>query len=151
MTVVTDDNDVGILARPLEIVPQDLVEGSAEGVPQNDATALAIRQVIENQISAFRRDDGAEAFSYASPGIQDRFRTVDTFMEMVRNGYPAVYRPVSYEFDSLLNYRGSPIQVVTFVGQDGKVIIARYWMERQSDGSWKIDGVELREGRGAAV
>ena len=120
-------------------------------MPQNDATALAIREVIANQLAAFQRDDGTEAFSYASPDIQNAFGTVDKFMAMVRSGYPAVYRPVAYEFDALLNYRGSPIQLVTFVGQDGKVMIARYWMEQQSDGAWKIDGVELREGPGAAV
>lgn len=126
-------------------------QGSAEGIPQNDSTALAIREVITNQIAAFQRDDGAAAFAYASPDIQNKFGTVDNFMAMVRSGYPAVYRPVSYEYGSLLNYRGSPIQLVTFVGADGKIIIARYWMEQQSDGQWKIDGVELREGPGAAV
>ena len=139
------------LATGLVTAAPAWAQGSAEGIPQNDAAALAIREVITKQIDAFQRDDGAAAFAYASPSIQDKFGTVDNFMAMVRNGYPAVYRPVSYEYGSLLNYRGSPIQLVTFVGADGKVIIARYWMEQQSDGQWKIDGVELREGPGAAV
>ncbi len=30
----------------------------------------AIRSIIQSQLGAFRRDDGHEAFSYASPGIR---------------------------------------------------------------------------------
>jgi hypothetical protein len=126
-------------------------QGSAEGVPQDDAAARAIRAVIERQLDAFQRDDGAEAFSYASPDIQEKFGTVENFMNMVKTGYEAVYSPADYSFEALLNYRGSPIQVVAFTARDGSVIIARYWMERQADGSWKIDGVDLRAAPGAAV
>ena len=63
------------------------------GAQVSDSDRNAIRQVIENQLAAFQRDDGSEAFSYASPGIQRRFGTPDNFMAMVRSGYAAVYRP----------------------------------------------------------
>ena len=53
----------------------------------------AIQTVIESQLAAFQRDDGSEAFSYASPGIRGKFRNAENFMAMVQQGYSAVYRP----------------------------------------------------------
>ena len=115
--------------------------GAQEGVSDSDRSA--IRQVIENQLAAFQRDDGSEAFSYASPGIQRRFGTPDTFMAMVRNGYAAVYRPREVEIRGLRVEGGTIQQEVLFVGPDGKPVIAVYTMQRQADGSWKINGVYL--------
>ena len=57
------------------------------------ADQAAIRSVIAAQIEAFRRDDSAAAFSFASPTIQRIFGTPDQFMAMVRSGYQPVYRP----------------------------------------------------------
>ena len=123
--------------------------GAQEGVSDSDRSA--IRQVIENQLAAFQRDDGGEAFSYASPGIQRRFGTPDTFMAMVRNGYAAVYRPREVEIRGLRVEGGTIQQEVLFVGPDGKPVIAVYTMQRQADGSWKINGVYLIAAPGATT
>src|ERR1700756_3001229 len=58
----------------------------------------AIRAVVEDQLAAFQRDDGAAAFAFASPGIQAEFGTVENFMAMVRSGYQPVYRPREVAF-----------------------------------------------------
>jgi hypothetical protein len=103
----------------------------------------AIRGVIEAQLEAFRADDGARAFSFASPGIQGLFHDPDTFMRMVREGYQPVYRPRAVEFRDLVPLEGRWTQRVLFVGPDGVPVIARYPMQRQPDGSWRIDGCVL--------
>lgn len=102
-----------------------------------------IQKVIESQIQAFRVDDGATAFSFASPTIQQKFGTVDNFMAMVKDGYRAVYRPREVEFLELREDQGRIQQAVRLVGPDGKTVIAVYTMKRQSDGVWKIAGVYL--------
>jgi hypothetical protein len=107
------------------------------------ADGMAIRQVIESQLEAFQRDDGASAFSYAAPSIQSKFGDPATFMGMVRSGYAAVYRPREVEFRELRASGGTIQQEVLFVGPDGKAVIALYDMERQPDGSWRIKGVTL--------
>jgi hypothetical protein len=108
--------------------------------------AGVIRQVIEGQLDAFQRDAKAEAFSYASPDIQRMFRNPDRFMQMVRSGYPQVYRPRAVDFQALRAVSdGRAIQEVFFVGPDGAGVLALYVMERQPDGTWKIDGVRLTE------
>ena len=115
----------------------------ADAPAPGPAEGARIRQVIEAQLAAFGRDDGAAAFAYASPGIQRRFGTVARFMAMVRSGYGAVYRPREVVFRGLSAVEGIPVQEVLFVGPDGAAVMALYFMERQGDGSWRIDGVRL--------
>jgi len=104
----------------------------------------AIRDVIERQIEAFRRDDGAAAFGYASPSIQGMFGSPDTFMDMVRQGYRPVYRPRTVEFREIVTLQGMVTQKVHLIGPDGRPVTAFYPMSRQADGSWRIEGCYLQ-------
>ena len=124
----------GILATMISFVP-----------PAGAGPAEEIRAVIEDQVEAFRADDGARAFSHASEGIQARFGNPDNFMEMVRTGYPQVYRPISVEFQALKETGTLTIQEVFFFGQNGSAVVARYYMQKNGDGVWKITGVDLRK------
>lgn len=114
-----------------------------EAIPPADAAA--IRQVIQSQLDAFQKDDWPRAFGYASPGIQTRFVNPDVFSQMVRTGYPMVYRPKTVEFRDLSATQYGPTQRVFVVGPDGRAYMAFYTMERQADGSWRIDGCTLVE------
>jgi hypothetical protein len=116
---------------------------SAQEAPLSSADRDAIRSVIEGQEDALKRDDGATAFGFASPMIRDLFGTSDTFMQMVRQGYPMVYRPQSFEFDGVTMKDGRPVQKVRVVGPDGKRHNAYYPMARLPDGTWRIDGCYL--------
>ena len=101
----------------------------------------ATRAIIEAQIDAFLRDDGASAFSFASPRLQQKFLNPQNFMEMVRSGYSAVYRPREVEFQGAF-WEGETLrQDVLFVGPDNSVVLAHYYFEQQGDGSWRISAV----------
>lgn len=102
----------------------------------------AIRGVIESQLEAFRRDDGAAAFGFATPNIQAMFGTPETFLAMVRRGYAAVYRPRSVEFAEIVGDAERPVQLVHVVGPDGVAVIAAYEMARQGP-VWRINGCVL--------
>ncbi len=108
------------------------------------ADRAAIRDVIEGQVEAFRRDDGAAAFGYASPNIQGMFGTAETFMDMVRQGYRPVYRPKVFEFREIVTLQGMVTQKVHVIGPDGRPITAFYPMTQQPDGSWRIEGCYLQ-------
>jgi hypothetical protein len=112
------------------------------------ADAKAIRAVIAEQLEAFARDDGAGAFALATRGIRERFRTAEIFMEMVRTGYPVVYRPKSVQFEPPALVDGEVIQPVRMTDADGQAWIAFYPMERQPDGRWRINGCQLERLRG---
>ena len=100
---------------------------AAESLGEGDRAA--IRQVVEDQLDAFRRDDGAAAFGFASPFIQEKFGTPDNFMTMVRSGYGAVYRPRRVEFREIADDPDLGIvQKVLLVGPDGRPVLAIYQM-----------------------
>jgi len=115
----------------------------AQAQDVGEADRQAIRSAIERQLDAFRRDDGAAAFAIASPEIQRQFQSPEMFMQMVRQGYPQVYRPREVDFRDLLVAEGAPNQAVLVVGPDGKAAMAIYRMQKQPDGSWRIDGCAL--------
>ena len=109
--------------------------------PQDQA---AIRDTIQGQIDAFRRDDGDAAFGFASPSIQGMFGRSDVFMDMVRQGYRPVYRPQVFDFREIVELQGQPAQKVHVVGPDGRPVTAIYPMTQLPDGSWRIDGCYLQ-------
>ena len=108
-----------------------------------DSDAIAIRQTIESQLAAFQKDDTAGAFALASPEIQIQFRSPENFMQMVRLGYPAVYRPRSVFFEKITTIHGKITQLVLLLGPDGVPVRALYLMEKQLDTTWKINGCVL--------
>ncbi|MFO1148772.1 MAG: DUF4864 domain-containing protein [Alsobacter sp.] len=109
-----------------------------------DETATStIRSIIEDQLEAFRHDDAATAYGFASPGIQRMFPTQDEFMSMVKRGYAPVYRPQSFTFARTTDINGTIAQEVRIVDADGGQWLALYTMEQQADGSWKISGCRL--------
>lgn len=116
-----------------------------------DADRDAFRGIISSQIEAFRRDDGAAAYSYASPTIQGLFPSVDRFMAMVRSGYQPVYRPRSVSFGPAVDTPRGPEQRVFVTGPDGRNWVAVYSFQRQPDGSWRINGCILVEDTGESI
>ena len=110
----------------------------------SDNDRAAIRDIIGQQVEAFRRDDGDAAFDLAAPGIRQMFGTSGTFMDMVRQGYQPVYRPRVFDFAEIVELNGQPTQKVHVVGPDGRPVNAFYPMTRLPDGTWRIDGCYLQ-------
>lgn len=109
----------------------------------SESDRATIRSVVEQQLQAFQKDDAAGAFAFASPGIQQQFRTAENFMYMVKNAYQAVYRPRSVLFENLATVEGIPAQPVLLLDSEGIPIRAIYLMEKQFDNSWRINGCYL--------
>jgi hypothetical protein len=114
---------------------------AAESITTRDA--VAIRAVIQQQISAFKRDDAQEAFALASPGVRRSFRTADRFLDVVRMAYRAVYRPSQVVFLEMVVLGDDVVQAVQVVDHAGKIWVAYYGMQRQDDGSWRTNGCHL--------
>ena len=112
------------------------------------ADATAIRAVVEAQLDAFAQDDAGKAFALAAPQIQLMFGNAQTFMRMVKTGYPAVYRPASVIFLKPEVVDGDTMQLVQLSDQEGVVWIAAYRMQRQNDKQWRINGCELEKSAG---
>lgn len=103
----------------------------------------SIKGIISAQLKAFKRDDGVEAFSYASPTIHKIFRSIDNFMAMVKSSYYPVYRSEVVNFGEVVDVGGEPVQRVHIVGENGRSMVAAYVVQRQPNGEWKINGVYM--------
>jgi hypothetical protein len=114
--------------------------------PVADGDKTAIRHVIQGQLEAFQKDDGATAFRFSTPGLRARFRDSAHFMKMVRQNYRPVYRPSQISFGALDSVDGGTrVQHVLLVGPDGNTKEALYVMEHQKDGKWLIAGCFLMD------
>ncbi len=126
----------------LAAIVMSITVSNAQALSESDKSQF--ESTISGQIEAFRADDGARAYSYAAPMIRQIFPTPETFMGMVRNGYPQVYRPQSFTFGKAeFSASGRPTQRVSIVGPDGINYEAIYTMEQQPDGTWQINGCAI--------
>ncbi len=110
----------------------------------------SIRTVIQDQLSAFQDNDVATAFGFAAPSIQQKFGSPEDFGQMVKRGYPMVWRPRSHQMGKLLETAAGLVQLVVFEDGNGRLYEAGYLME-QIDGAWRIAGVHLRAMPGAGA
>jgi hypothetical protein len=107
------------------------------------------RSVIRSQVEALARDDAATAYTYAAPGIHERFPEAGIFLGIVRSNYAPVYRHKSFEFGEARAADGKIAQQVHIVDSDGVPWEALYTLEQQDDGSLKISGCMLiKSGQG---
>ncbi|MEX0970126.1 MAG: DUF4864 domain-containing protein [Paracoccaceae bacterium] len=111
--------------------------GHAQSTQQAD-----IRDIITRQLEAFQQDDFATAFTFASPALQGIFQTPERFADMVTGGYPMVYRPQDYRFDSLSALAGSSLQRLLVWDTNGRGFLVEYQMIETEDG-WRINGVSV--------
>lgn len=117
---------------------------------RSDDSSNAIQSVIQNQLDAFQANDLDTAFSFASPTIQEKFGSAETFGRMVKNGYPMVWRPASRQWQKLVQTDAGPVQVVLFEDANGRMHEAGYLMQL-IDGTWRINGVHVRKASGVGT
>ncbi|WP_298859858.1 DUF4864 domain-containing protein [uncultured Sulfitobacter sp.] len=124
-----------------------LVLGVAFGAQAQDAE---IRGTISQQFEAFKADDFATAFTFASPSLQQFFQNPQNFGRMVTQGYPMVWRPATVGYLELREADGSFFQKVQITDENGRYHILEYRMI-ETAGGWRISGVQILDAGGAAV
>ncbi|MGJ8597267.1 DUF4864 domain-containing protein [Sulfitobacter sp.] len=109
-----------------------------------------IRGTITQQFEAFKADDFAAAFTFASPTLQQFFQSPQNFGRMVTQGYPMVWRPAAVEYLDLREEDGAFFQKVQITDAKGRFHVLEYRMMQTPQG-WRIGGVQILEAGGAAV
>lgn len=102
-----------------------------------------IQKVIRLQIEAMRKDNWEEAFKYASLDIQRSFGNAKTFQNMVLAKYRIVYQPRLISFKQVKLIKGTPVQEVYMIDSKGKSAMAMYFMRKDKNREWRINGVQL--------
>ena len=101
-----------------------------------------IRGTIDRQFEAFKLDDFATAFGFASPSLQRFFMTPENFGRMVTQGYPMVWRPADVAYLELREEDGTFWQKVQITDDKGRVHYLEYRMQ-QTEAGWRINGVQI--------
>ncbi len=102
----------------------------------------AIEGVIQSQIEAFLADDFETAFTFASPMIQRGFGTSERFGQMVRQGYPMVWRPADVQYLDVETRGPFDYQKVLITDGNGVPHVLEYQMI-EGGGSYQINGVRI--------
>ncbi len=103
-----------------------------------------IQRVIGEQLAALRRDDGARAFSFASPALQAQFGSSENFMRMVHAGYQPLIDARYEQFLEGAVVEGRVIQPLRITLPDeATVLVALYTMQQDDGGGWRIAGCLL--------
>jgi len=102
-----------------------------------------VKAIISGQLDAFSHDDAKAAYEFAAPQIREKFPDAETFMTMVKSGYPPVYRHRSVQFGDAERNGDDIRQNVVIVDEDNRVWRGVYLLEREADGAWKIQGCAL--------
>ena len=103
----------------------------------------AIRKTIGEQLAALRAGDAARAYTFASPGIRERFQDAPTFMRMVQDSYAPLLDARYTEFLEGAVIDGRTIQPLRLVLANDTVLVALYEMQRDETGRWRIAGCAL--------
>ena len=114
------------------------------------AQQTEIEGTISSQLEAFKADDFAQAFTFATPTLQQLFQSPENFQRMVTTGYPMVWRPADVQYLELKEYEGSMWQKVQITDQKGFTHLLLYRMQ-QTDAGWRIGGVQILEAPGATA
>ena len=115
------------------------------------ADTRAVQQVVRAQLDAFAADNADLAFSLAAPSIRQLFGNADNFLQMVRTGYPVVYRPASVSFLQPEPDAKEVVQPVHLTDGQGHAWLAVYRVQRQKDKSWRIAGCVVVAESGQSV
>ena len=101
-----------------------------------DADAQAAGAVVMQQLEAFRHDDFATAYTFASVNVRQMFDRAG-FEQMVRGGYPEIAHSASATIDG--SRRGDAGEIYLFIrvlGDNGRAIEAVYgWFPRAVAGA----------------
>ena len=137
-------------ALPLAVLAsQALMPLHAEALSAKDEKA--VQAVVQNQLSAFAKDDADKAFSYAAPELRKSIGSSSAFMAMVKSSYPVVYRPASVTFLKPESVDDEAVQRVQMLDSGGTSFLAVYSLQRQKDKTWRISGCVLVENKGRTV
>ena len=107
-------------------------------------------RTVLDQLSAFRRDDWAAAYTYAAATIQARFG-LEAFRQMVTGGYAEIARSVRATVSRVeLIDADHGLVEVRVDGANGHTVDALYELVDEQ-GSWRIEGVLTRPVDGATA
>lgn len=109
-------------------------------------TASAVQSTITQQLDALRQADGERAFAFASPSVQRRYGSAETFLIILKKSHRDLISARSVKFMTAeQSSSGSVLQQVMVTNRNGHLGMFIYQLEPQKDGTWRISGCAALE------
>ena len=134
---------LAIFLTGLAIPIASIADKAISDVTTSDATE--IHAVVQSQLDALARDDAARAFELASPSTRMLLGSADNFLRMIKELYDPFYRHRHAFFSEPEILHGMTIQIVRITDRASQVWLAVFWMQKEENDAWRIDGCELME------
>lgn len=108
----------------------------------SETDKIVIRQLIEQQLQAFQKNDEETAFALTSPALHRKFSLPD-FMSKIKLEYDAIVQHRSIMFQGFTLVNNYPALVAMVMSQKGELAKAIFIVQQQKDYSWLIHDYEL--------
>jgi hypothetical protein len=117
----------------------------------HEAPPAEARSVVADQLSAFERDDAADAFRLTAPQVRDKFSSPADFIDAIKTNYGPIYRHRSVDFGPAAREGDKIGMVVTIVAEDNEVWSALFVLSKQGDGQWRTSAYMLAKAPQSSV
>ncbi|ODA68696.1 hypothetical protein A7A08_00528 [Methyloligella halotolerans] len=97
-----------------------------------------IEDTVREQLTALVKGDANMAFANLAPETQRFFSEPQRFMRSVATDAPPVVKTKSFAFVGLEQDRGAAQQQVLLTDQDGRSWLAKFQVEQQLTGDWRV-------------
>ncbi len=134
-----------VLAQDGPDAPRVVAEAESASEGLSVADAVEIHRVVRAQLNAFAADDAKGAFELATQEKRLLIGSADDFLQMIRESYEPIYRNKAVIFEKPDVVEGMTLQKVRVTDSHSRVWLAIFWMQRDEDSSWRIDGCHLIE------
>jgi hypothetical protein len=110
-----------------------------------------IRDTIRGQLRALATHDAGEAFAKLAPSAQHYFGKPDNFLQIMKRDLAPVVATKQFAFLGVEQVRNGAYQEVQLTNSDGEDWLARFQLERESAGDWRVKSytVEVAPGEPA--
>lgn len=135
--------------QPSIYVQHKLESKPAEFKLTETAIESELKEIIEAQLAAFRKDDYPEAYKYAALSIKEQF-PLPAFERMVKQGYPFIAQSSTAQFGVVVDNGKQAVVNVIVMGEGGRTRHYQYLMQREGAG-WKICGVAEAKSSGTTI
>ena len=109
-------------------------------ITENDK--IVIRQLVEKQLQAFKKNDWDTAFSLTSPSIQNKLEP-SSFITTIKQKYNAIVDPRSIMFQGFTLIDDYPALTSMIMDQNGQLTQGIFIVEYQHGFDWCICGYKL--------
>jgi Domain of unknown function (DUF4864) len=106
-------------------------------------------QVVESQLSAFRKDDYPRAYTYAGSRFQNEC-PLPAFEAMVKKSYPFIARSQAAQFGVILDNGEEGVVNVGILDSAGRIHHYQYFLKWEHK-AWKINGVKEARFEGTVI